>query len=77
MALLRGKQIVLYILMGFYFPANPSLNASAYIVSWCRYFNNTREKFRLKTEVNFDPSEVYNTYTIKFDVRSLEATLVS
>lgn len=57
--------------------ANPAQNASGYLVSWCRYFNNTKEKFRLKTEVNFDPSEVYKTYVIKFDVRSEEATLVS
>lgn len=61
----------------FFFVANPSQNASGYIVSWCRYFNNTREKFRLKTEVNFDPSAVYKSYIIKFEVKSEEATLVS
>lgn len=61
----------------FYFlVVNLFQNVSGYIVFWCRYFNNIREKFRFKIEVNFDLSVVYKFYIIKFDVKSEEVILV-
>lgn len=65
-----------------YFPqiwisANAQTNESAFVVSWCRYFNNTRRMSKLMTEIKINPSKDFYNYKIEFAVKNEDSTSVS
>lgn len=57
--------------------ANLKTNTSAFIVSWCRYFNDTSRMRNLVTEIDVDPSDGFHNYKVEFAVKNEEATSVS
>ncbi|KAK3104702.1 hypothetical protein FSP39_008103 [Pinctada imbricata] len=52
------------------YSANQVTNERAYVVSWCRFFNSTRETYKLRTDININPASGYYDYIIDFEVRS-------
>ena len=62
--------------MGF-FSADSRTNTSAFIVSWCRYFNDTGRLRSLVTELDTDPKDGFHDYKVDFVVKNEEATSVS
>ena len=59
------------------FSANTETNTSAFIVSWCRYFNDTGRLRSLVTELDMDPKDGFHDYKVDFVVKNEEATSVS
>ena len=57
--------------------ANSHTNESAFVVAWCRYFNNTRELSKLVSNIKINPSEGFFNYQIEFAVRNEDAMSVS
>lgn len=53
------------------------MNTSAFIVSWCRYFNDTSRMRSLVTEIDINPSDGFHNYKVEFAVKNEEATSVS
>ena len=60
-----------------HFSADSKTNTSAFIVSWCRYFNNTGRLRSLVTELDTDPKDGFHDYKVDFVVKNEEATSVS
>ncbi|XP_062596534.1 uncharacterized protein LOC134257978, partial [Saccostrea cucullata] len=52
------------------YSADNRSDASAFIVSWCRYVNNTRQMSKLKTEIQINPSDDFYNYKIDFVVKN-------
>lgn len=57
--------------------ANSHTNESAFIVAWCRYFNNTRRMSKLVSDIKINPSEGFYSYTIEFAVKNEDSMSVS
>lgn len=57
--------------------ANAQTNESAFVVSWCRYFNNTRRMSKLMAEIKINPSKDFHNYKIEFAVKNEDSTSVS
>ena len=60
-----------------HFSADTKTNTSAFIVSWCRYFNDTGRLRSLVTELDMDPKDGFHDYKVDFVVKNEEATSVS
>lgn len=61
----------------FQITANSHTNESAFIVAWCRYFNNTRRMSKLVSDIKINPSEGFYSYTIEFAVKNEDSMSVS
>ena len=49
---------------------------SAYVVSWCRHFNKTRQISKLRTDINHNPASAFLNYVIDFEARNEESATV-